>query len=367
MIFDANDIKVWWWSIDKWIFFSTVALIFIGFFLILSSSGSFESRYKLNNGYLIQKQLIFIPLSLILLIGSSMLSKRNLIKFSFFFFFIFLFLSFATIFLSNEIQGAKRWLKVYGLTLQPSEFLKPIFTIVSALLLNRFQKKNDYSLYVNFIFFFLVGSVLILQPDFGMLILFFFMWFIQILLSGISIKIILMVFLAGFFTSLVAFFKYEHVRFRIQSFFNSSLGDNYQINKSLDALSSGGFFGKGLGSGDVSERLPDVHSDFIFSLAGEELGLLFLIFLISIYILIFTRVIILLVKENNLFVFLSSSGLIVIFIIQCLINICSALNLIPTKGMTLPFLSYGGSSLISCSLIIGFILCLTKKKVKLNE
>lgn len=366
MIIKLENIKNWWLSIDKWIFLLSLLLIFIGFFLILSSSSSYENRYDLSDGYLIKKHIFFIPISIFIILTTSNLSVRNLIKFSIIIFIISLILSYIPIILDREIQGAKRWIKLYFITIQPTEFLKPSFAIFSALLLSRFHKKKDYSLMFNFFIFFLIGLSLILQPDFGMLILIFLMWLPQIIISGISIKVVALIILVGFLTSVFAFFRYDQISFRLKNYFYNEFGDNYQIKKSLEAISNGGFFGKGLGSGKVSERLPDAHSDFIFALAGEELGLFFLIFIIIIYLLIFYRVIISIIREKNLFVFIACSGLILVFINQCIINICSSINLIPTKGMTLPFLSYGGSSYLSCSLVIGFILCLTKK-FNLNE
>ena len=358
---DKDYTKHWWINIDKWIFFLTLFLIFIGFFLILSSSSSYENRYDLKDGYLIKKHLLFVPISIFIILFFSFISVKDLIKFSIVIFVFALILTFIPIALNTEIQGAKRWIKIYFISLQPSELLKPSFAVLSALLLARFHKKKDYSLLTNFFIFFLISFSLILQPDFGMLVLLFMMWLTQILISGLSLKVIFSILLCGFCTFVFAYFKYEHISFRINNYLNSDIGDNYQVKKSLEAISNGGLFGTGIGSGKISEKLPDAHSDFIFALAGEELGLIFLILIMLIYMLIFYRVIMSILREKNLFVFISCSGLIIVFINQCIINICSTLNLIPTKGMTLPFLSYGGSSYISCALIIGSLLCLTKK------
>ena len=215
---------------------------------------------------------------------------------------------------------------------------------------------------INLLLLSLIGLALISQPDFGMFVLIFITWFSQIILLGVSIKIILFLTVFGIIISLLSYISHSHIRFRINNFFDKSVGDNYQINLSLDAFSSGGFFGKGIGTGTFSKKLPDAHSDFIFSIASEELGFFFSCLIILIYLIIFYRVTISILKIDNLFIFLATSGLSLIFVFQSLINISSAMNLIPTKGMTLPFLSYGGSSLLSCSIIIGSILSLTKKR-----
>ena len=356
-----NKIESWWWSIDKWILFSTFTLIIIGSILILSGANSIETKYNYKEGYFFKKHLIFVPIGISIILCSSMLSVRHIIILSIIMFIVFLILSFIPLF-QNEIKGASRWIKFLNFTIQPSEFLKPTYIICSALLLSRFKKKKDNSFIINFFIISLIGLILFLQPDFGMFILIFITWFIQILLMGLSIKIILLILFFGLIISIISYLTHDHIKFRIYNFFNSDVGDNYQINRSLEAFSNGGMFGKGIGAGTFSKKLPDVHSDFIFSLAGEELGFMFLCLIILLYIILIYRVVVLLLKEDNLFIFLSASSLIITIIFQTLINICSTLNMIPTKGMTLPFLSYGGSSLISCSLIIGFILSLTKKK-----
>ena len=354
------EMKNWWWSIDKWILFSTVLLLLFGLMLTLSGSSKIEYKYDYPAGYLFNKQIIFVFLSLLVILISSMLSVKNLIFFSISTFFIFIILSFLPLF-QEEIKGASRWIKFFNFSIQPSEFLKPTFIIMSALLLSRYKKKADNSFFLNFLLFSLLGFVLFLQPDFGMFVLFFLTWLIQLILAGLPFKFMSLIILFGSFIFIISFLTHDHIRFRILNYFNSDIGDNYQVNKAIESFSNGGFFGTGLGGGFFSKRLPDVHSDFIFALAGEELGFVFLCFIIFLYIILFYRVVSSMVNEKNLFVFLSASSLILILIFQCLINISSAVNLIPTKGMTLPFLSYGGSSLLSCSLIIGLLLALTKK------
>ena len=359
-----NYIKNWWWSIDRWVFSLTLILISIGILLILSSSSGIELRYNFANNYLITKHLLFLPIAIFIIFFFSTLSIRNLIIMSLIIFTFCLILSFIVLFLPNETKGAKRWLKLFQFTVQPSEFIKPAYVIISALLLSRFKKKSDMSFNINIILLSLISLALISQPDFGMFVLIFITWFSQIILLGVSIKIILFLIIFGGLVTMFSYIYHSHIRFRINNFFDKSLGDNYQTNLSLDALSSGGFFGKGIGTGTFSKKLPDAHSDFIFSIASEELGFVFSCLIIFIYLIIFYRVTINTLKIDNLFIFLATSGLSLIFIFQILINISSAMNLIPTKGMTLPFLSYGGSSLISCSIIIGSILSLTKKRTK---
>ncbi len=356
----VSEIKNWWWSIDKWILFTTILLLLFGLMLTLSGSNKIENKYNYPDGYLFNKQIIFVLISLAIILLSSMFSVKNLIFFSIFTFFIFLVLSFLPLF-QQEIKGANRWIKFFNFSIQPTEFLKPSFIIISALLLSRYKKKEDNSFLLNFSLFSLLGFIFFLQPDFGMFVLFFLTWFAQLIIVGLSFKLLSVIIIFGLLIFITSFFIHDHIRFRLLNYFYSDVGDNYQVNKAIESFSNGGFFGTGLGGGFFSKKLPDVQSDFIFALAGEELGFVFLCFIIFLYIVLFYRVVISMVNEKNLFVFLSASSLILILILQCLINISSTVNLIPTKGMTLPFLSYGGSSLLSCSLIIGFLLALTKK------
>lgn len=357
-----DQIKFWWLSLDRWIVFSIILLMIIGIFLILSSSSIYANRLDISENYLIKRHLFILPLCICIMIVLTNLSVEKIVIFSFITFSVSLVLSTIPNFLFNEIKGASRWINLYGFSIQPSEFLKPTFVIVTATLLTRFQKKKDNSLKINIFLLSLIGSVLFFQPDFGMFLLILLTWFSQLILFGVSKKTIFFLLLLSLMIIILAYVALDHVRFRIDNYFQPTTGDNYQVHKSIDSFTNGGFFGKGLGAGEVSHNLPDVYSDFILSLAAEELGLISVLIVVILYTFIFYRSIYHSTRKNDIFRFLSISGLAIIFILQTMINIFSTLNLIPTKGMTLPFLSYGGSSLISCAILIGFILSLSKIK-----
>ncbi len=356
------QIKLWWLSLDRWIVFSIILLMIIGIFLILSSSSIYANRLDISENYLIKRHLIILPICIFIMIILTNLSVEKIVIFSFIIFSVSLVLSIIPNFVSYEIKGASRWISIYGFSIQPSEFLKPTFVIVTATLLTRFQKKKDNSLKINVFLLSLIGSVLFFQPDFGMFLLILLTWFAQLILFGVSKKIIFLLLFLSLIIIILAYVTLDHVKFRIDNYLQPATGDNYQIHKSIDSFTNGGFFGQGLGAGEVSRFLPDVYSDFILSLAAEELGLICVLIVIILYTFIFYRSIYHSTRKNDIFYFLSISGLAIIFILQTMINICSTLNLIPTKGMTLPFLSYGGSSLISCAILIGFILSLSKIK-----
>ncbi len=354
------SLKNWWSSIDKYILFSTFILLLFGIILVFSASQVFETKYNSSPNYLFKKHIIFCFLGLMLIILFSSLQAKNIVIISIVIFVISTILSIVAIFFFPETKGANRWIKIFNYSFQPSELLKPSFIIISALLISRYKNKFDNSLVINILLFSFISSILIMQPDFGMCFLVFSLWSLQMIMLNINFMFFL--FFVFLIVSFYGFFFLEHVQFRIKNFFFSDVGDNYQIKTSLESFSNGGFFGKGIGNGVVSKNLPDVHSDFIFALAGEELGFVLSIIILLTYLFIFCRVFFTTKDEKNFFIYISSLSLTTILLFQALINISSSLNMIPTKGMTLPFISYGGSSMLSNSILIGFILALTRKE-----
>ncbi len=341
-------------NFDLFILLPIIFLIIIGIFGIFSVSMRIDEKYEL----LIKKHLVFCLIGLVLIFAFSKLSIKNLILFSIIIFSISIILSIATIFFFPETKGASRWIRVFKFSFQPTEILKPTFVILSSLLLGRYKNKKDFSFILNITLFSLISLILLSQPDFGMFILFFCVWILQILNSNIEKKIILPIIFLFVIAFILSYFFLDHVKFRIDNFLFSNVGDNYQINKSLESFSNGGLFGQGIGNGIVSKNLPDAHSDFIYALIGEEFGFITALCVLIFYIIIYVRIFIISKITKNFFILNSLIGLGNILIFQTIINISSSLNLLPTKGMTLPFVSYGGSSIISSSLIIGFILTL---------
>ena len=343
-------------DLDKLIGLSVLVLMLIGVFGVFSASTRIDEKYDL----LFKKHIVFCFLGFTLICLLSKLSLKNLIIFSIFTFLIAIFLSFSTFLFFQETKGANRWIKILNFSFQPTEIIKPTFIIISSLLLARYKIKNDISFFLNILIITIISIILLKQPDFGMFLLIFSVWIIQIFNSKLDPKIfvpIILVFLSVFFMS---YFFLDHVKFRINNFFFSDLGDNYQITKSLESFANGGVLGQGLGNGSFSKKLPDAHSDFIFALIGEEFGFITLILIILIYLFIYYRAFYYSKKTQNFFIFNSLLGLANILTFQTIINISSSLNILPTKGMTLPFISYGGSSLISNAILIGFIMVLIK-------
>ena len=358
-----NHLSVSWWrSIDKIIFIPILILLFIGIIAISSASQKFGT-INLKSNLMWNKHLIFCILSLFTIFIISKLSTKQIIILSISLFSLSIILCFTALIISQETKGATRWLNFIYFSIQPSELAKPTFIILSSLLFVRYKIKEDFSLIINLFCLSLISLILIMQPDFGMLILICVVWVIQLLTINIKSKILYPIISAILGIFLLCFFILDHVRFRIMHYLFSGIGDNYQITKSIDSFKSGGFFGQGIGEGIISKKLPDSHSDFVYALISEELGIIVAIIILFLYMIPYIRIHYICQRSSNLFIITSLTGLSNIFLFQTIINISSTLNIIPTKGMTLPFISYGGSSLFSSALLIGFILVLIKDDI----
>ena len=351
----------WWNNIDKFILIPILIIFLFGIISISSISQHLSGKFYFASNLLFKKHIIFCIVGVFIIITLSRLSLKNLIFFSFFLFALGILLSIFAILFFPETKGANRWIKILSFSFQPSELLKPSFIIISSVLLGRHKLKNDYSIFLNIFFIILISTLLIIQPDFGMFILIFAAWLLQMITSNLKLKFIVPIFSTFILVFFVCFLTLDHVKFRIMNFLFSDVGDNFQITKSLSSFENGGLFGKGIGEGAIAKGLPDVHSDFIFALIGEELGSIVAVLILALYLTTYIRAHLISQRSNNFFIITSLTGLSNIFIFQVIINISSALNIIPTKGMTLPFISYGGSSFISSSIIIGFLLLLARE------
>lgn len=363
----------WWFSIDSNLFLNLLTLISIGLIAVISTGPVAADKIGLARFSYIYKQLFFIVLALSILVICSSLSTAYIKFFASAGLIVSIILLIIIIPLGNTSKGARRWLYLFGFSLQPSEFTKTFFVIVNAWLLSFKDRYGGWhqAKYHNWDLYFISGSILFIsiillleQPDYGMILLLIALYFAQIFMLGISIWIVTAG--AALMVSIVttAYFTVPYVHNRIVSFIrtleNPQLA-SYQVRKSLESLRNGLWFGTGPGEGTIKYNLPDCHTDFIFPVLAEELGILFCIVVLCLYAYIILHVAYKLFKETDLFICLSVFGLITQFALQVVINIGVTINLLPTKGLTLPFLSYGGSSLLNMALCFGFILGLTKK------
>ena len=370
--FKANLLN-YWRNIDKKIFVSFIILFFLGLFFSFSSTSSLAGE-RLNKDYyfFFSKHLIFTFLALVIMILISTISTHILKKMIIpFFIFSFIFLALVPL-IGVEVKGAKRWLDFYFFRLQPIEILKPFFILVTVKILTSEKFQNTQIKY--FFSFLLLSSVIILlidQPDLGQSILLVGSWIATVFISGVSLIYILS-FFSLFLISLSLILillpdKFGYVLDRLISFIDPTKGDKFQSSSALDAIKLGGLTGQGMGEGILKERVPEAHTDYIIAIISEEYGSIISIMIILIFLFISFRIIKNCINETDQLVKISLCGLATLLIFQTFIHVGVNTNLIPTTGMTLPFLSYGGSSLVGSAILAGVILNYTKNKINLYE
>ena len=359
-----------WKNIDKTIFLLIIFLFSLGlFFSFVSTSLIASDKLDTNNYFFFFKHLAYICLGLFVMIFFSSLSQKNLFKISIYLFFISLFFLLLVPILGTEVNGSKRWLKLFFLPrFQPIEILKPFTIILLATVLS--SEKNFhiyYKYFLSFITILPIALLLMIQPDIGQTLLVFLSWLTLVFISGISLYIFIIFFGLSFIILLYSIFfipRFEYIRNRIDSFFYPSTGTHGgQSEKAIDAIVSGGFFGKGIGEGTLKNKIPDAHTDFIVSVISEEYGVVVIISLLIIFLFFIYNVFKKLYSEKNEKIKLILAGSITLILAQTLIHLGVNISLFPTTGMTLPYLSYGGSSIIGVSILSGIILNLTKRKV----
>ena len=358
----------WWKNIDKVLLILILSLFVLGlFFSLVSTSLIASDKLNTNSYYFFIKHLIFIFIAFFILFTFSFFDEKKLISISLVLFAIF-FICLALIpFIGIEVKGSRRWMEFGGPfpRFQPIELLKPFFIVLISIILSR--DKNIFSNYL--LSSFVLASVavlLITQPDLGQTLLILSTWLSLIFVSGVNLVFFFLFFIfigSGIFYIIFFIPKFFYIKSRILSFFDPSSGNNYQSEKASEAIVNGGFFGQGMGEGTLNSKVPEAHTDYIVSVISEEFGAIIVIAIILIYLIFAYQVIkkIDLEKENkNKLILLGSISII---LIQTLIHIGVNIRILPTTGMTLPFLSYGGSSIISTAIICGIILNLTKRKI----
>lgn len=360
---DTSMLGRWWWTVDRWTLVALAALIFVGYVMMLAASPAVAERIGLPRNAFILKQLLYLPLATALMIGVSLLSPRSIRRLALAGCAIALALTAATLVIGPEVKGARRWLNLPGLSLQPSEFLKPTFAVAAAWLIAEGRRTRGFpGTTLAIIVFAVIAMLLKSQPDIGMLVVTGAVFFAQLFIGGLNLVIAGGLFGGVLGLGYVAYLVFPHVQSRVQRFIDPSAGDSYQVTRALEAFGNGGLFGRGPGEGHVKDVLPDAHADFVFAVAGEEYGLVICLLILGLFAFVVLRGLLRLLLENDLFVVLAAAGLLTSFGLQAFINMASSLHLIPTKGMTLPFVSYGGSSVFAIALGMGMLLALTRRR-----
>jgi len=371
-LLENSRVGRWWATIDRWTLFCLLALMAVGALLVVTASPAVANRISDSGSAdvfaLARKQLVLLPVAVALMLAVSLLETATLRTLAIVGTLGCLLMLAATLVIGVEIKGARRWIQVAGFSLQASEFIKPCFAVTTAWLLARDKEVGGpFGTILAIGLWMAVVGLLLAQPDVGQTFVVTAIFGVQLFLAGLPIALVAIAaggIVAGFAS---AYFLFPHVTQRIDAFLDPQAGDRYQITKALEAFLNGGWWGRGPGEGTVKRYLPDAHADFIFAVAGEELGLIFCILLVLLFAFIVLRGFGRLLQQPSLFALLAAGGLLTQFGVQALVNMASSLHLMPTKGMTLPFISFGGSSLLALAVALGAVLALTRREEGLRR
>ncbi|NWG25171.1 MAG: putative lipid II flippase FtsW, partial [Pseudorhodoplanes sp.] len=353
----------WWWTVDHLLLFALGALMLAGIILLLAASPPVATKLGLEPFHFVNRQGLYLVPAIAIMIGTSFLSPRQVRRVALAVFIVGVALLAATLHFGAEVKGARRWIVLFGLNIQPSEFVKPAFVILVAWLFSESARKPDMPANgAALALLLLVIGLLVLQPDFGQTMLIAMIWGALFFMSGMrliwvaGLAVVSAAGLAG------AYYTVPHVAQRIRRFLDPSSGDTFQIDNSIESFLRGGWFGQGPGEGTVKRILPDSHADFVFAVAAEEFGIVLCLVLVALFAFIVIRSLSLALANEDPFARFAAAGLAILFGAQSAINMAVNLHLIPAKGMTLPFISYGGSSLLSLAFGMGMLLALTRDR-----
>ncbi len=364
---DTSVLGRWWWTVDRLTLVALGALIFCGVILTMAASPPVAARLGVDQYHFVKRQMMILPVAVGLMIAVSLSTPRQVIRLAVIGLGVSLALTALTFLVGPEIKGARRWIALPGFQLQPSEFIKPFFAVVAAWLFaaqKMYRRVPGYlisvALYAG------IAAMLVKQPDLGMAAVVTMVWFGQFFMAGLPLWLVGMMGCLGFTGLFGAYLLLPHVTSRINRFLDPAAGDSYQVDRAMEAFMNGGLLGRGPGEGIVKRTIPDAHADFIFAVAAEEFGLIACLIIVGLFAFVVMRGFGRVLQETNLFVLLATTGLLVQFGLQAIVNMASTLHLMPTKGMTLPFISYGGSSLLALAIGMGMVLALTRKRYGLE-
>jgi cell division protein FtsW len=362
---DNSVLGRWWWTVDRWTLGAVGMLIGFGYVMMLAASPAVAERIGSSRDLFILKQVFFLAAAGAVVVAVSLLSPRGVRRLAIIGCLVALALTAATMVIGVEIKGARRWIALPGLSVQPSEFLKPCFAVVAAWLISEGRRTPRFPGKLLAIGIFLVIALLLKsQPDVGMLAVISAVFFAQLYVDGLNLFLVAIAVIGFGLAGVGAYVFFPHVQKRVEAFLHpgNGIGGDYQPRTALEAFGNGGLLGRGPGEGRVKDVLPDAHADFVFAVAGEEFGMILCLIIAAVFGFIVLRALLRLLQEQELFVVLSCTGLVTGFGLQAFINMASSLQLIPTKGMTLPLISYGGSSALAVALGMGMLLALTRRR-----
>ncbi len=359
---DRGAVSNWWWTIDRWFLAAFLTLCGLGVVLSFAASPAVAERIGLEEFHFVKRQIFFMVPAVIAMVGVSFFAPRQVRRLAILMLGVALVMMVATLFFGAEVKGSRRWLSILGVSVQPSEFLKPAFVIVCAFLFAEHARQPEIpgNLFAVLLMIVVVALV-VAQPDLGQTMLVAGTWGAMFFMAGVPwvwIAALGGIAVAG---AAGAYTFFPHVAGRIDRFLTGE-GDTFQVDTGRDAIIRGGWFGQGPGEGTVKRILPDSHTDFVFSVAAEEFGIILCFVIVALFAFIVVRGMRFAMNEKDDFTRLAVGGLVILFGFQSIINIAVNLHLMPAKGMTLPFISYGGSSLLAMAISVGMLLALTRKR-----
>ncbi|MDQ8727812.1 putative lipid II flippase FtsW [Bradyrhizobium sp. LHD-71] len=358
-----TPLSQWWWTVDRLLLAALTTLILGGIILSLAASPPVATRIGLEPFHFFNRHVMFVLPAFAVMIGISFLSPRQVRRSALIMFAVSVVLLVATLVFGAEVKGSRRWISIAGISIQASEFAKPAFVVLVAWLFSESARRPEMpATSLALAALLLVVALLVLEPDFGQTLLILMVWGALFFMAGM--RMIWVVGLAG--ASLAGLFSaylfVPHVARRIKRFMDPASGDTFQVDMATESFARGGWFGQGPGEGTVKRILPDSHTDFVFAVAAEEFGIVLCLALVALFAFIVIRTLKTAYRTEDLFTRFAASGLAILFGMQSTINMAVNLHLIPAKGMTLPFISYGGSSMISLAYGMGMLLALTRQR-----
>jgi cell division protein FtsW len=361
---DRTSIGIWWWTVDRWMLGVLAILIFIGVAMSFAASPAAAARIGIDDQFhFAVRQCVFGLGAAMIVLSTSMLGPKGIRRSAFFIYLAAIGVMAALPFIGHSAKGAARWLLIGGFTFQPSEFMKPALIVLVSWMFAEGQKGEGVpGVSIAFFLYFVAVALLLVQPDVGQTVLITIAFGAAFWMAGVPISWIMGLGAVAVGGLMSTYFLFDHVHARVQKFLSPDQADTHQITRAAEAIHAGGLFGRGPGEGVMKRHVPDLHTDFIYSVAAEEYGLVFSLALVTLFAFIVVRGLYKAMKLTDTFEQVAASGLFVLVGQQAFINVAVNLNMIPTKGMTLPFISYGGSSMLAMGLTLGMALALTRKR-----
>ncbi|MGA7808094.1 putative lipid II flippase FtsW [Bradyrhizobium sp.] len=365
---ERNPLSEWWWTVDRPQLGAVIALMLSGVILSLAASPPVATRIGLDPFHFFSRHVLFLLPSFIVLIGVSFMSPRQIRRSALIVFAISIVLIVTTLLIGPEVKGARRWITLLGVNIQASEAAKPAFVVIAAWLFAESARRPEMpATSMALVLLLMLVSLLVMEPDFGQTMLVLMVWGSLFFVAGMR-----MIWVAGLAGAagtglFAAYLLVPHVAGRIQRFMNPASGDTFQVDTAMEAFANGGWFGLGPGEGIAKRNLPDSHTDFVFAVAAEEFGIVLCLALLALFAFVVIRALSRAYATEDMFARFAASGLAIMFGVQAAINMSVNLQLIPAKGMTLPFISYGGSSMVSVAYGVGMLLALTRQRPSIEE